>query len=71
MLNTVIGTYENGQITFDEQPPTKSKSRVFITFIEDNSSKITKNKRVLGSLKGKINIPDDFNAPLEDLNEYM
>ena len=24
-----------------------------------------------GYLKGKINVPDDFNEPLEDFKEYM
>ena len=24
-----------------------------------------------GCLKGKINVPDDFNEPLEDFKEYM
>jgi len=24
-----------------------------------------------GYLKGKINVPDDFNEPLDDLKEYM
>ena len=25
----------------------------------------------LGGWEGKINVPDDFNAPLEDFKEYM
>lgn len=71
MLSTIIGTYENGQITFDEQPPVRSKSKVMITFIDEPQIAIPVNNRILGSLKGKVNIPDDFNEPLDDLNEYM
>ena len=30
------------------------------------------NKKVkLGGWEGKINVPDDFNAPLDDFKEYM
>ncbi len=28
-------------------------------------------KRQLGTLAGKISIPDDFDEPLDDLKEYM
>jgi len=28
-------------------------------------------KIVLGSLEGKITLPNDFNEPLEDLKDYM
>ena len=33
--------------------------------------KSSKKGIVLGGLKGKISILDDFNEPLDDLNEYM
>ena len=32
---------------------------------------ITKNQIRLGGLEGKINIPADFDEPLEDLKDYM
>ncbi|WP_138477495.1 DUF2281 domain-containing protein [Dyadobacter bucti] len=70
MLTTIQGTYEDGKITLDEIPSVKSKSKIVVTFLEeilDNAPK----KRKLGSLKGKIGIPDDFNDPIDDLNEYM
>ena len=28
-------------------------------------------KTAFGCLKGKINVPDDFNKPLDDFKEYM
>ena len=66
MYTTVAGFYENGQIHFTESPPvqTKTKTEVFITFVDDTSPKAV---RKLGSWEGKYSIPDDFNEPLDDL----
>lgn len=69
MLTTIKGIYDNGQIFLDENPPTKNKSKVVVTFLEE--IKPSSQKRRLGSLKGKIGIPDDFNEPLDDLKDYM
>lgn len=80
MLTAIQETYEDGQIIWDETPPIKKRSKVIVTFLESES--ITKvklpeddlpNKRGIrfGSLTGKIDIPADFNEPLNDLNEYM
>jgi hypothetical protein len=72
MLTTIEATYENGQIIWDEPPLMKEKRKVLVTFLEkDENQPIIKGGAVrLGSLKGKISIPDDFN-PLDDLKEYM
>ena len=70
MLTTIKGTYNNGQIVLDEIPPTKNKSKVVVTFLEEIESS-TLQKRPFGSLKGKIGIPDNFNEPLDDLKDYM
>lgn len=70
MLTTIKGTYYNGQITLDELPSTKTKSKVVVTFLEEIKSSSFQ-KRRLGSLKGKVGIPDNFNDPLEDLKDYM
>lgn len=70
MLTTIKGTYENGRIVLDEIPPAKDKSKVVVTFLEEPQPAHL-NKRRLGSLKGKIGIPDNFNDPLDDLKEYM
>lgn len=69
MLTTIKGIYCNGQIVLDEMPPTKNKSKVVVTFLEE--IKPSFQKRRLGSLKGKIGIPDNFNEPLDDLKDYM
>jgi hypothetical protein len=70
MLTTIKGIYDNGQIVLDEAPPTKNKSKVVVTFLEEIESSPFKKRRI-GSLKGKIGIPDDFNEPLDDLKDYM
>lgn len=35
------------------------------------AKKVPKKKRKLGTLKGKIKMAKDFDAPLEDFAEYM
>ncbi len=70
MLTTIKGIYENGQIVLDEIPQAKNKSKVVVTFLEEIQPAYLK-KRRLGSLKGKISMPEDFNEPLDDLKDYM
>ncbi|GAB3497001.1 hypothetical protein GCM10027341_16630 [Spirosoma knui] len=70
MYTAVDGIYENGQLTLTEQPPTNRRTKVVVLFLDESVSDSKKGVR-LGSLKGKYSIPDDFNAPLDDLNEYM
>ncbi|MBO9613973.1 MAG: hypothetical protein J7619_14815 [Dyadobacter sp.] len=70
MLTSTGGVYENGKITLDEIPAIKKRSKIVVTFLEEMEEPIQP-KRRLGSLKGKIGTPDDFNAPLDDLNDYM
>jgi hypothetical protein len=69
MLKSIKGTYENGKITLEETPNFNNKVNVIVTFLEEIPSQ--KKKRVAGSLKGKIWYSDDFDAPLDDLKEYM
>ena len=38
-------------------------------YIQKNKKKHS--KRELGGLEGKINVPDDFNEPLECFKDYM
>lgn len=70
MLTSVSGFYENGKITLDETPAIKKRSKIVVTFLEEMEEPVHP-KRRLGSLKGKVGTPDDFNAPLDDLNDYM
>ncbi|MCL2321121.1 MAG: DUF2281 domain-containing protein [Oscillospiraceae bacterium] len=59
--------------------PVKEEYEVVITFIQpmkknmvdvDKSVKIPCSE-LLGLLKGKVWMADDFNAPLEEMREYM
>jgi hypothetical protein len=71
MLTTIEGIYENGRVIFDEIPPIKNRTKIFVTFLENESNPVKLKKRPFGTLKGTITIPDDFNEPLEDLKDYM
>lgn len=70
MLTIIKGTYDHGKIILDEIPPTKKKSKVVVTFLEEIQAPQVK-KRRLGSLKGKIGSSNNFNEPLDDLKDYM
>lgn len=39
--------------------------------IDENKPMERKKERKLGTLAGKLSIPDDFDEPLDDLKEYM
>ena len=74
MLTTIEATYENGHITWQEQPPVQTKRKVLITFPDEQKEQSTSqsgNVIRFGSLKGQIDIGSDFNDSLEDLNDYM
>lgn len=75
MYTAVKGTYENGVLTLEEAPPTVEKSKVVVLFMNEEKP-IAPEKKVkgvrIGSLAQKgYQIPDDFNAPLDDLKDYM
>lgn len=71
MLTTIKGYYENGKIVLGEQPPVTDKTEVIVTFLTQANKAEAGKLRMPGGLKGKVNIPDDFNAPLDDLKDYM
>lgn len=72
MYTVVKGIYENGTLVLTETPPSIEKSKVLVLFLEESLTKNNAKKGVkIGSLAGKYSIPDDFNSPIEDLNEYM
>ncbi|MFD2573474.1 DUF2281 domain-containing protein [Spirosoma soli] len=72
MLATVTGTYENGQITLDEDLPVKtSKAKIIVTLVEEIEEESDKPKRIPGIMKGSFWIADDFNEPIDDLKDYM
>ncbi|QJD79646.1 hypothetical protein [Spirosoma rhododendri] len=70
MVKAIEGTYENGQLTLNETFPTSKKTKVVVLILEDENPATTQRKPGgLSHLGGSI--PVDFNAPLDDLNDYM
>ena len=67
---TVLGTYQKGRLILYEPVDTSREYKVLVTFVDDFAV-TQKPKRVIGGLKGKIWLSDDFNEPLDDLKEYM
>jgi hypothetical protein len=70
MLTTIEGIYENGQVILKEIPPKMKRVKVLITFMEEADADIPLKKRPLGTMKGTIKMSEDFNDPLEGLNDY-
>lgn len=77
MYTAVKGIYENGVLKFTETPPSVEKSEVVILFMDEQkksefSEKKPKSGLVLGSLVNKgFKIPDNFNDPIDDFNDYV
>jgi len=77
MYTAVKGIYENGVLKFTETPPSIEKSEVVILFMDEQNENEFSGKKaysgvVLGSLANKgFKIPDNFNDPIDDLNDYM
>ncbi len=83
MYTTVKGYYENGQVTITEPaPPDIQKSEVMVTFLKEpqKTTGMEKDKPREGGWLLKYaeehgiilpQLPDDFNAPLDDLKDYM
>lgn len=71
MLTTIKGYFDAGQITLQEPAPVNVKTEVIITFLTEDRTETKPFKRKLGGLEGMVNLPDNFNDPLEDLKDYM
>jgi predicted DNA-binding antitoxin AbrB/MazE fold protein len=68
MLTTIDGIYENGQVKLDHQPLDIKRSKVKVIF--EDAPKEKQKKRKLGILKGLLPVPEDFNEPLNDLEQF-
>ena len=72
MYTVVKGIYEKGHLILLEPAPDVERAEVLVTFLEESDKIPLRRKRVFGGSKhigGRI--PDDFNDPLDDLQEYM
>ena len=61
------------QIELDEQLPANAPSRVRVIVLYDEKAANgdLKKRRKAGSAEGLIKMSDDFDAPLEDFEEYQ
>ena len=71
MLTTIKGFYDEGKIVLTEEPPVKTKTDVMVTFLPNGIIASEKKRGKPGSLKGLVDIPEDFNEPIDDLKDYM
>ena len=81
MLTAIKGTYGNGRIILHETPPpVEEGAEVVVTFLRDSGLRTIKPEKPnvvgaqgvrFGSSFGKVGLPETFNGPLYDLNEYM
>ena len=68
MLTAIQGTYDHGQIVLDEVPTVQKRTKVIVTFLEEDTER---KPRKAGSLAGRGSLPANFNEPLDDLSDYM
>lgn len=69
---TILRDNQHIDIPSDLQSQLKENQSVrVIVLVNDKVEEKPKKKRQLGTLAGKISIPDDFDEPLDDLKEYM
>jgi|GEM_PF-1971034 len=77
MYTAIKGIYENGILRLLEPAPNIQKAEVVITFLKEEEATEKKNRRPGGLLrlqknKGKhLDIPENFNDPIDDLKDYM
>lgn len=69
MTTTIEGIYENGKITLNELPKNIEKAQVKVVF-EETDKKVETGKRQLGTMRGKFQVPDNFDEPLTELEEF-
>ena len=76
MYTAIKGTLINGQIILEEPPPTTQSMSVVVILMEEKPSSAQLRQPgsllKLGQLQGKTyKLPDNFNDPVEELQEYM
>lgn len=71
MFPAIKGYYDNGQVFLSEDSPVSAKTNVIIMFLPEDGQIKQSKQRVWGTLQGKIAVSDDFDNPIEDMNDYM
>lgn len=72
-IETTATIGANQQIILDEDLPgnAPSRVRVIVLYDEKTSNNNSKKRRRVGSAEGLIKMSADFDAPLEDFEEYQ
>ncbi|MGN6213931.1 hypothetical protein [Parafilimonas sp.] len=72
MSIVVKAKYENGNVKLQEPAPTQENVPVSVIFPDnaDNNISLKKNEIKFGSLAGKIAVPENFDDPLDEFQEY-
>ena len=72
-IETTATIGANQQIILDEDLPSNAPSRVRVIVLYDEkpSNNNSKKRRTAGSAEGLIKMSADFDAPLEDFEEYQ
>lgn len=77
MFTAIKGIYENGVLRLLEPVHGIKRAEVVVTFLQEEKAKVSKSRKPGGLLrlkqhKGKIlEIPEDFNDPMEDMKDYI
>ena len=73
MLQVIKGYYDHGTIVLEEQPCTKEKIAVLVTFVGEDIISNTQKKGgvIIGGFEGLVTIPNNFDEPKEDIKEYV
>lgn len=72
MYPAIKGIYENGSLKLLEPAPNVEKTEVLVMFLKEVENENPKKTRILGGLAHLGgSIPDDFNDPIDDLNDYI
>ncbi len=66
-----MGHYENGSIILHEPAAVPEHIRVIVTFLSRDEAVVVGKERIPGSVKGRIWMADDFDAPLDDLKKCV
>jgi len=78
-MYTVKAIYDGANFKPKQPISVKGKYEVIITFLEPVAENVSSTKEakkrprseIIGCLKGKVWMADDFNDPIEELKEYM
>jgi len=71
-FSTILSDNQHIDIPTNFRSQLKANQAVRVSVVIDETKPMERKKeRKLGTLAGKLSIPDDFDEPLEDFKDYM